>query len=134
MAFLPSVIRKHYISTAIQYCRLVGGRKIHRRKCPGGGGQQLRDNPYIHCICLWLQHRLFRHHLKIFRSKELHGYEVIHIHSHDSQCRNLHGPYALRASGRRCPVKYDKYSGKAFLRFQAVSGHLHTGTSVCFLL
>ena len=47
---------------------LVAGKFIGENAL-AAGGQQLRDHPDLHRLCLWLQHRLLGHRVPLLRRK-----------------------------------------------------------------
>ena len=131
---LPAHVRQRGLSAAVQHCGQPGGRQVRGRSGPGGRGQQLRDHPDLHRLCLWVQHRLLGDRVPVFRGQAVPGYEDRRHHLPD-RLRGPGGPAdAGGAGGLRRPAGAHQHPGGDPGRLGPVPGHLRPGAALHVLL
>ena len=131
---LPAAVRQYHLSTAVQYCRQLCRREVHRQQSAGGSRQRLRDHADLYRVRLRMQHRLFRPCLPAVRRPPAPRHEDRRPYHADRKRRAVRGADAGRISlyGQPAPAHSDAGGDTGGL--QAVPEHLHPGTALCLLL
>ena len=134
MAILSAHVRQHHFPAAVQHRRQSGGGQVHRRERTGCSGQQLRDHPDLHRLCLWLQHRLLGHRVPLLWRKGIRRDEDLGLHLPHRLCGAVRGADGHWSAGLRCPAGAHQHPGGDPCGFRAVSGHLRSGSALHVLL